>query len=791
MLKPRKSWFGGDKKDPPPNVEVPVPAVSPAAIVAAESKTKSGNRSPRAGDEKKHEDTVPREGGTILKRIQSAESAGGSNNEDGANATAPWQMQWLFSEDSVTKLEQAILNRKQAEADAAPSSLSKGHALFAIMFEDMFEVNKEHNTMKKLKRNMSFCPGTAEGELQCVFELLSILESLVPGQIECLCTPDAVSNSCIGYFYKVMLFSNPHVPVVNALGMDNLNLTLWTLRLAAMIASLRGLEFVCRGKMKLTGLTRKLDLVHDQPLILSPDVKRPEILEQSVKAMDPYYLLVLCTEVLKNQLSRISMPIMNVLFEICMGKLRKKDDLVTMDVYELVSTGVLADTRILRFIIYLMNSRIDHETSVKCTEHLHNLLLGNEENSRVILKEKDWYIWAVPMVTRVYKRGKVIYASDEKKAEEKALEDQSRANKFKLEMNIMSIMLATSLIHEEDEDQFCVYLEGLKSKLSESNNANAADIVRLAWFSTLKRVQSSLKSTLRESTQPFFVNLDSFLSFIRSFIFFDDDQNVSVHYDESDGTVPDLVLTKECVQFLKNFLNQPFFTEPSRERTKETKVVEKLAVHFAKTLEFFESANSFFTLIYAQSAADTETIQAQCSNITSHLVEEPDTLKHSKEKKVKAKKDKKVVQMIQKTLILSVMKIYSARFGGHAEVKAEAEDNSQKPSPFKRIMSNTDVLLAKDMVKKSIAPAKAPESKSSDMKTPKLASASSGSGSSTIADSRTSAAELPSHDLKLNSSKSTESAADSSTLPSSVPSSKGGFSFLAEKPRKSAIQTRR
>jgi hypothetical protein len=156
-------------------------------------------------------------------------------------------------------------------------------------------------------------------------------------------------------------------------------------------------------------------------------------------------------------------------------------------------------------------------------------------------------------------------------------------------------------------------------------------------------------------------------------------------------------------------------------------------------------------------------------------------LKHSKEKKVKAKKDKKVVQMIQKTLILSVMKIYSARFGGHTEPKAEPED--KKPSPFKRIMSNTDVLLAKDMVKKSIAPA--------EMKTPKLASASSGSGSSTNADSRTSAAELPSHDLKLNSSKSTEPAADSSTLPSSVPSSKGGFSFLAEKPRKSAIQTRR
>eukprot|EP00475_Leptophrys_vorax_P037233 TRINITY_DN6392_c0_g1_i3.p1 TRINITY_DN6392_c0_g1~~TRINITY_DN6392_c0_g1_i3.p1 ORF type:complete len:813 (+),score=219.94 TRINITY_DN6392_c0_g1_i3:292-2730(+) len=622
------------------------------------------------------------------------------------------------------------------------SSSSEGYKnYYKIIFDKLLELFPDHNICKRLNAATAFNPNSADGELSCLLELASVLEKMEEGSeakdaLECSCENNGRADvGCYPWFFKTLVYADVGVALLSSIrrpvkSPNDLKIQSWALRVASRITNLRNNKRQCNANPDY--LENANPFFKEKSIFFS---KKP-----------PNTYMEDCRNALLGQVVKISGEIMEALTEISIGKLTRHDD--SPDRHVMILNNPIVDFDTFKFMMVLLNNRIEDAVRSKSLELMNTLLL-TEANLMKVLEDKNWSEFVGLMMTKDSKRARMTISGPDEKVSPEA---EERMNVIRLEMNLLAIMMCGAICYEEDDKAFRTAMENIQLKLTlESIGDISCDMLRVALFSTLKRFAISAKAMPKNEVIDFkvmFRNFRLYADSILAFAFFQSNGvgRVELHLDD-DNDLPDVLLFKELAAILKVFFDIEVMNSPANRRNanKFGKALAKFKADNQDVVAAVDASLEYIQMLRQGYTSGNDELQAHCQGFAKMLVfwrQQPQKLSSTGRKGIQIKEDE--VTEVFEMLLQCADQVNSNSDGPRANLSIS------KASSKKRIYARA--LFAKKLVKNNMkkmdevkeeeapAPPKLRQVKSAEGPPPKPAFAKSKStpGSTRAADEKSS-----------------------------------------------------
>jgi hypothetical protein len=506
----------------------------------------------------------------------------------------------------------------KAKVGVAGAGADSSKNYYKVIFDRMSELFPEHHLCKKVTAATAFNSDSADGELSCLLELAAILEKLDDGganeekdALECKCENNGKGDAaCYPWFLKTLVYADIGVALLSSLrkpvrSATDAKVQSWALRVAARLYNLRNHKRQCKANPDY--------LENANPFF------KEKSLFFSKKPANTY--MEDCRNALQTQVAKISGDVMEALIEISIGKIRRRDD--GDDKRVMVLDNPIVDIDTFKFIMQLLNNRVDDAMRAKCLEMMNALLLM-EANLMKVLADKNWSEFMGLLMTKDSKRARMTISGPDEKVSADA---EERMNVIRLEMNLLAMMICGAIYYEQDEKAFKSALENIQQKLTlESIGDFTCDMLRVALFSSLKKFQLGLKAALKNDAIDFkvmFRNVRILSDLVISFIFFQSNTvgRVELHVDD-DYDLPDILVAKEVSAIVKSFNEMESIESP---------LAKKGANKFAKALGKFKTENQdliggvdpileYLQMLRQGHTSEIQELQNHCEKLSKILV---------------------------------------------------------------------------------------------------------------------------------------------------------------------------
>jgi hypothetical protein len=286
----------------------------------------------------------------------------------------------------------------------------------------------------------------------------------------------------------------------------------------------------------------------------------------------------------------------------------------------------------------------DDETLNRTIQNLSSLFVTNQKNLRCITRESDWYEWIVPLMIR----GTNVDEKHDEFAKEALSKEISL--KFKLQINLMSMILALEIQEQRDSQMIGNLMHKISDRINQVRQAPGNHIFRVLLFSVIKRHSLIKPAELLHQSDLIFENQTSLLQVIDDFIFFwncsEQDGLIKFHVSE-EFDFPDRILVEEIVLFFREKLGY------LEKITQETIVCSQMEFttnikarmnQLRKQQDFYENVHSYFTEV--RKIGNLEYITDLSKRMAEYLYER------------KSKLDRKVRRIWKDTIVQGLLNAF-------------------------------------------------------------------------------------------------------------------------------------
>eukprot|EP00475_Leptophrys_vorax_P037258 TRINITY_DN6398_c0_g1_i1.p1 TRINITY_DN6398_c0_g1~~TRINITY_DN6398_c0_g1_i1.p1 ORF type:complete len:822 (-),score=174.56 TRINITY_DN6398_c0_g1_i1:21-2486(-) len=305
----------------------------------------------------------------------------------------------------------------------------------------------------------------------------------------------------------------------------------------------------------------------------------------------------------------------------------------------------IQDLLTFKILLLILPNSSGLETDLSVVERLF-LIFEYPENVQLVTRDTEWTFWLLQLIlsqeSPTMEEQKTVMPSSSStiaamlppsqdislkrmQSWQNALEDPTQDRVFRMRIQVVSRLIASSVYHEANNEVFVQHLANVSKLLRVSD-----DLMRLLYFASLNSFLSakSFVPYSSEATSFMLRNLLDLLVSICEFMFFSatgngsgnsESHNFSIHFD-ADTQFPDSIISGLTAEVIDKMIQKHFENEVASQITSD---MGKIRTNLEQYRDLFQCADEFFDELQVQATAgtgvDMGSLQQLCSKLASKL----------------------------------------------------------------------------------------------------------------------------------------------------------------------------